>query len=118
MSTERLSHTVSLEPQTNGDADAVTAEEIADAFAVSERRAVLRHLDDAGTSVELDDLARLVAGHECDTPPDEVPPERYERTLVDLHDDHLPMLESFGFVDVERTDGVYVTGDDSLAAVF
>lgn len=82
-------------------------------FADARRCALLRCLD-GRASVEIDELARLVAAREAEGPPDAVPDETYRRTLLSLYHDHLPDLESVGAVDLDRSDGVSVAARRDL----
>lgn len=102
--------TIATTEDANADAD-VPAEAVSDVFAHARCRAVLKYLRTRDSAVELDELAAAVAADEFGTSPGEVPEDRYERILVDLHHTHLPKLVDASIVSVDRTDGLRVTGN-------
>ncbi|MFD1512754.1 DUF7344 domain-containing protein [Halomarina rubra] len=86
----------------------------------SRRRALLSVLEDREGALELDRVAELVVDEELDGDWSAFDEEKFDRVVVTLYHNHLPMLADAGFVDFDRTDeGVFVTPHpDTFERVF
>jgi hypothetical protein len=81
----------------------------------SRRRTLIEVLQGREGVLELDRVAELVVMAELDDDWAAFSEDRFDRVLVALYDDHLPMLADAGFVDVDRTDdGVFITPRPAL----
>lgn len=79
-------------------------------FADERRRVLLDVLGERPGVLELDRLTELVVEAELDGDWAAFDEDRFDRTLVALHREHLPLLEAAGFLDVDRdADGVFVS---------
>lgn len=86
-------------------------------FADARRRAALRVMATADDAIEIDALAEAVAEEElCG---ESAAGDRFDRVVVSLHRQHLPMLAGHGLLETERRDDrVFVhPNTDELAAL-
>ena len=76
----------------------------------SRRRALLNVLDSRQGVYELDRVAEWVVSEELDGDWSAFDEEKFDRVLITLYHNHLPMLADAGFVDLDYTDdGVFVS---------
>ena len=81
----------------------------------SRRRALLRVLESREGVFELDRVAELVVAEECDDDWSAFDEDRFDRVLITLYHNHLPMLADAGFVDLTRSEeGVFVSPNPEL----
>ncbi|MFC5970971.1 hypothetical protein ACFPYI_06455 [Halomarina salina] len=81
----------------------------------SRRRALLNVLESREGVFELDRVAEWVVAEELDGDWSAFDEEKFDRVLVTLYHNHLPMLADAGFVDLDDTDdGVFVCPNQDL----
>lgn len=74
------------------------------------RRALLDVLESREGVFELDQVAEWVVAEELEGDWAAFDEDRFDRVLISLYHNHLPMLADAGFVDVDRTDdGIFVS---------
>lgn len=117
MSTEKRTTPVTAATTDGTPELSINTETVRDVFEDARRRIVLDCLRTCDSTVELDELAEIVAAREFDTASEDVPHDRYERVLVSLYHTHLPKLADAGIVSIDRNDGVHVIGNDGAFEV-
>ena len=76
----------------------------------SRRRALLAVLESREGAFELDRIAEWVVTEELEGDWSAFDEDRFDRVLITLYHNHLPMLADAGFVDLDRTgDGIFVS---------
>ncbi len=104
MSTEEYTLTHTAARSDNDDSSTLSADVLSEIFAHTRTRTLLHSLKACDAPIEIDDLAERVAAEEYGDDAG----DHYDRVLVSLYDDHLPLLESVELVRLSADDGVFV----------